>query len=176
MLKQWKVFCEVFVGGRRGSRAQVWSTRRSQNRNYIGQPILKNPFLIYGGNIIAKEKELLISFALHEFLEHCWAKFFCGLKPAPGVFPGLCTVNRSCRKISVWTTKFRKWNIKFDALYKQSLSYKLYTAKYNCSKLLLLGCLCFKQNPGPHEVVCIPKFVSTYLSPQVLCWKTGIKP
>lgn len=32
MLKQWKVFCEVFAGGRRGSRAQVWSTKRSKNR------------------------------------------------------------------------------------------------------------------------------------------------
>lgn len=73
MLEQWKVFPETFVGGeKREQSAGVEHQKESkQNRNYMRQPISKKCFLAYEGNTTAKEKELLISFALHEFLEHC---------------------------------------------------------------------------------------------------------
>lgn len=103
MLEQWKAFPEIFAGG--GKREQSAAVEhqkkesKQKNRNYMRQPISKKRFLAYEENTTAKEKELLFSFALHEFLEHCWVIFFfCGMKPAPGVFPGLCMVREVAGK------------------------------------------------------------------------------
>lgn len=68
-----KSFLKSLVGGekREQSAGVEHQKELKQNRNYMRQPISKKRFLAYEGNTTAKEKELLISFALHEFLEHC---------------------------------------------------------------------------------------------------------
>lgn len=95
------------------------------------------------------------------------------MKPAAGMFPYFCTVTR-CRKVLLRTTKFRKWNIKSDALRLWSLSYTLYIVKCNCLKLLLLGCSCSSKNQALVKLSVNLNLCLIILLHRYCVWKQGL--
>lgn len=76
-------------------------------------------------------------------------QFFCvcGVKPAPGVFPGLCMVRGAAGKF-----QFRQLTLESEKTnpmhFTSRINYKSYIAinKYDSSKFLLLGCPCLSKN------------------------------